>query len=52
MMTAHHQGVVDMSNDALKKAEHQEIKDLAMRIIAAQTAEIRQMWNWKSTWNK
>lgn len=52
MMIPHHQGAIDMSKEALKKAEHQEIKDLAKRIIAAQSTEIKQMEQWKAAWNK
>ena len=52
MMIPHHQGAIDMANEALKKAEHQEIKDLAARIISAQSAEIHRMQSWKAAWAK
>ncbi len=52
MMTAHHEGAITMSNDALKKAEHPEIKQLAERIIKSQQPEIEQMKKWQSAWGK
>ena len=52
MMTPHHQGAVTMANEALKKAEHPEIKTLAQNIIKAQEAEIKQMAEWKAKWSK
>jgi uncharacterized protein (DUF305 family) len=52
MMTKHHQGAVTMSNEALDKAEHAEIKTLANQIIKAQEAEIKQMQDWKTAWSQ
>lgn len=52
MMTPHHQGAIGMANEALKKAEHQEIKDLAKSIISAQSAEIKQMEKWRKAWEE
>jgi uncharacterized protein (DUF305 family) len=52
MMIAHHEGAVVMSKDALTKAEHPEIKQLAERIIKAQAPEIEQMKKWKAAWDK
>lgn len=52
MMTLHHEGAVTMSNDALKKAEHAEIKTLAANIIKVQQTEIKTMADWKSKWTK
>jgi uncharacterized protein (DUF305 family) len=52
MMTKHHQGAITMSNEALEKAEHAEIKTLANQIIKAQEAEIKQMQDWKTAWNQ
>lgn len=46
-MIAHHQAAVTMANDALTKAEHVEIKNLAQAIIAAQSAEITQLEAWR-----
>lgn len=49
-MIMHHEGAVDMAKAALQNAKHQEIKDLAERIIAAQEEEIEQMKTWQKTW--
>lgn len=49
-MIAHHQGAVEMANLALKNAKHQEIKDLATAIVAAQTSEITSMTAWQEAW--
>src|SRR5215217_4357259 len=43
MMIPHHQMAVDMSKQALDKAEHPELKELAQTIIAEQSADIEQM---------
>jgi uncharacterized protein (DUF305 family) len=43
MMIPHHQQAIYMSRQALDKAEHPEIKDLARKIIDEQSAEIEQM---------
>jgi uncharacterized protein (DUF305 family) len=43
MMIPHHQAAVDMSEQALDKAEHPELKELAQTIIDEQSAEIEQM---------
>lgn len=50
MMTAHHQGAVTMSEEALKRSGHAEIKQLAGKILKAQQPEIDQMKKWKETW--
>lgn len=49
-MIAHHQGAVDMANLALTNASHQEVKDLAKAIVAAQTTEITDMTAWQKMW--
>ena len=49
-MIAHHQGAVDMAELALTNAEHQELKDMANDIIAAQESEINQMESWQEEW--
>lgn len=49
-MTAHHNGAIVMARDALTKAEHPEIKQLAEDIIRAQEAEIKQMQSWNQQW--
>lgn len=49
-MIVHHQDALTMGRDALTKAEHAEIKQLATAIIAAQEAEIAQMQAWQAQW--
>lgn len=49
-MIVHHQGAVVMAEAALQNAKHQEIKDMANAIIAAQTTEIKQMQDWQKAW--
>ena len=49
-MVIHHQGAIEMSNMAATQAKHQEVKDLASNIIAAQTGEITQMQQWQKDW--
>jgi uncharacterized protein (DUF305 family) len=51
MMNKHHAGAVRMGQDALQKAQHPEIKELAKNIISAQTEEIKQMSKWKDEWS-
>jgi uncharacterized protein (DUF305 family) len=43
MMIDHHEGAVRMSELALEKGQHNEIRDLAEQIIAAQEREIEIM---------
>lgn len=49
-MIVHHEGAVAMAKAAQMHAAHQEIKDLAEAIIAAQTTEIEQMRQWQTQW--
>lgn len=49
-MIMHHEGAVGMAEAALRDAKHDEIKQLAQAIIAAQTEEISQMKEWKRSW--
>ncbi len=49
-MIVHHQGAVSMAELALANANHQEIKDLAKAIIAAQNKEIASMQAWQKSW--
>jgi uncharacterized protein (DUF305 family) len=50
-MIVHHEGAIDMAEEAKKNAKHQEIKDLADDIIEAQTKEINQMKEWQKAWD-
>ena len=49
-MIIHHEGAVEMAQLALTNAKHQEIKDLAKAIIAAQNKEIADMKGWAKAW--
>lgn len=49
-MVLHHQGAVDMAEDALQKSTRPETQTLAKDIIAAQQTEIAQMQGWRQTW--
>lgn len=49
-MVPHHQDAVDMSNIALTKAEHPEIKQLAANIKSSQSKEIIEMRQWYKEW--
>ena len=51
-MIPHHEGAVAMAREALTKAEHAEIKQLANQIIKTQEAEIKMMHNWETAWTK
>lgn len=49
-MIVHHEGAIDMANEAKKSAKHEEIKKMADEIIAAQSREIDQMNQWYKDW--
>ncbi len=49
-MISHHEGAVDMAEEALEMSEREEIRTLANNIIATQTAEIEQMRAWLAEW--
>ena len=49
-MIVHHEGAVVMAQQALRVAQHQEIKDLAIAIITAQNKEIADMKTWQDAW--
>ena len=50
MMVPHHRGAIDMSEVLLHRSEIEEIRSLAEEIIAAQSAEIEQMNEWRESW--
>ncbi len=50
MMIPHHQLAIEMSEDALRRAEHQELKGLAEAIIRGQSAEIAEMERYLEGW--
>jgi uncharacterized protein (DUF305 family) len=49
-MIPHHEAAVIMAEDALKKSQRPEIKNLAQAIIKSQNTEINQMKQWLKTW--
>lgn len=49
-MIPHHQGAIDMANQALQNSDRPEIKTLAQNIISSQQQEINQMEQWRKTW--
>ncbi|MBM0742345.1 DUF305 domain-containing protein [Phormidium sp. CLA17] len=51
-MIPHHEGAVVMGQDASSKSKRPESQKLAQEIIASQTAEIKQMQQWKQAWYK
>lgn len=46
MMIPHHQGAIEMSRPALKKASHPEVREAARKIIEDQQKEITRMQQW------
>ena len=49
-MLPHHQSAIEMAQEARTRAQHQEIKDLAGRIVTGQQREIDQMRAWRAQW--
>ncbi len=49
-MLAHHEGAVNMSEQALAKTERPEIRQLSLDIIESQSAEILKMREWQQKW--
>lgn len=50
MMPEHHHMVVEMAEQAEKKATHPELKELAAKIAKDQQEEIKQMKGWAQSW--
>jgi uncharacterized protein (DUF305 family) len=50
MMVPHHEGAIRMASHELKRGSNPEITDLAKRITASQTAQIKQMKQWYQAW--
>jgi uncharacterized protein (DUF305 family) len=50
MMIPHHEGAVALAREALARATHPEVKELAQRIIDIQQGEIGMMNRWKEGW--
>ena len=49
-MIEHHEGAIEMANEAKVSAKHDEIKKMADEIVSAQSKEIDQMNKWKQEW--
>lgn len=49
MMIPHHKGALEMSRDALQKAQRQELKDFAQETINKQEKEIAELEAWKKS---
>ena len=49
-MIEHHEGAIEMANEAKLNAGHDEIKKMAGEIIEAQSKEIEQMKTWQKDW--
>lgn len=49
-MIEHHQGAIDMAEQALEQAEHPELQQMAEDIVTVQTQEIDQMTGWRQSW--
>jgi uncharacterized protein (DUF305 family) len=45
-----HKGALALAKDALVRGQHQEIRDLAQRIIDVQQAEVDTMSRWQTEW--
>lgn len=50
-MIPHHEHAVRMANEALSKATHVEVKQLARQVVMEQSREIEQMLKWRDEWN-
>lgn len=50
MMIPHHEGAVMMAKDAMKNAKHQELRDMAAKMIKDQQKEIEQLKQWRQQW--
>lgn len=49
-MIPHHQGAIEMAEQALENSDRAEIKELAQTILDSQQQEIDQMMQWKQQW--
>lgn len=50
LMIEHHKSAISMSRPGAKNASHQEVKDLTVAVIDAQSKEIIQMQRWQKDW--
>ncbi len=49
-MLAHHEGALNMSEQAIAATTHEEIRTLASNIIQSQSAELMKMRTWQKEW--
>jgi uncharacterized protein (DUF305 family) len=49
-MIMHHQSAINMATPGKTNAQHQQVKDLTVGIVSAQTKEIVQMKQWQKSW--
>ena len=49
-MISHHKAAITMAKEALTKAEHPDIKNLAQAIIDMQSVEVTQLEAWRDQW--
>ena len=49
-MIPHHEGALDMANQALQKSSRSEITQMAQAILSSQQQEIDQMQQWRKDW--
>lgn len=49
-MAAHHQSAIEMAQLVEKRSSHDELKQMAKKIIDDQQGEIKQMKDWKQQW--
>ncbi len=52
MFIPHHQMAIDMSQGALKKAGHAQLKTFARETIAKQQKDKTQMTKWRADWGR
>ncbi len=50
MMSQHHQDGIKMAQSALVRGQHEEVKQIAHKIIDSQKKEMDVMKNWKNDW--
>jgi hypothetical protein len=49
-MIQHHQGAIQMAQDARQKAQHTEVRQLAENIIETEQKEIQKLKDWRQKW--
>ena len=50
MMVPHHESAIEMAKIAQERAEHQELRDMAVEIVKAQEGEISDLREWRNAW--